>query len=165
MVARKIRRSKSSIDLDSEVSDYLLHRSAQERAAFQEGKYKKRFMDLLAELGEEESGGHRVLMLNEPILFHSYKGGKAQEKEVTGIRRQRRAGTQTLSEERTLAFLANSGLLERCTRTIQVLDEDEILAANFDGTITDEDLKKLYDVGDPTFAFYLVEGVATAEEQ
>ena len=164
MVARKIRRSKSSIDLDAEVSDYLLYRSTQERSSFQEAKYKKRFMDLLAEVGEEESGGHRVLMLNEPILFHSYKGGKPQEKEVSGIRRQRRAGTQVLSEERTLAFLASHDLLERCTRTIQVLDEDEILAANFDGTITDEDLKNLYDQGEPTFAFYLVEGTTTEEE-
>src|SRR5262245_13034698 len=116
MVARKVvRRKSTSVDLDAEVSEYLLNRSTQERASFQEGKYKRRFMDLLAEVGEEESGGHRVLMLNEPILFHSYKGGKLAEKTVSGIRRQRRAGSQTLNEERTLAFLMKRGLYEQCT--------------------------------------------------
>ena len=38
-----------------------------------------------------------------------------------------------------------------------MINEDAILAANFEGTISDDDLKALYDEGDPSYAFYLVE--------
>ena len=56
-----------------------------------------------------------------------------------------------------MAYLAKRKLLDSCTTTIQVINEDAILAANFDGTISDDDLAKLYDESE-TFAFYLVEG-------
>ena len=66
---RKIRRPvpSSSTDLDTEVSDYLLNRSMRERSSYQESKWKAKFMDLLAEIGERQEGGHRVLRLNEPL--------------------------------------------------------------------------------------------------
>lgn len=158
MVTRKVRRRPVTTDLDSEVGDYLLNRSTRERAEHQEGQYKVRFMALLAEVGELQEGEHRVIWLNEPLLFSSYKGGKLKEKTVTGIQRQYRKGTKVLNEERTLSYLANNGLLDACTRTITVIDEDAVLGANFMGTVSDEDLESLYDTSDPTYAFYLVEG-------
>ena len=156
MVTRKVKRKPRTDELEDEVGEYLLNRSTRERAEYHEGRYKRQFMDLLAEVGEEQAGGHRVIHLNEPILFHSYKAGKLQEKEITGIQRQRRAGS-SLNEERTMAYLKAMGLLERCTKTILTIDEDAILAANFEETISDDDLKKLYDEHE-SFAFYLVEG-------
>ena len=157
MATRNVRRKKETTeDLDALVADYLLNRSTRERSAFHEDQYKRRFMALLEETGTLQEGGHRVLRLNEPVVFHAYKGGKAKETEVTGIRRVRRAST-SLNEERTMAFLAKKKLLDSCTATIQVINEDAILAANFEGTISDDDLAKLYDESE-TFAFYLVEG-------
>jgi hypothetical protein len=61
-----------------------------------------------------------------------------------------------MNEERTMAFLQKRKLLASCTVTQVVINEDAILAANFEGAISDEDLEKLYDKGDPTFAFYLI---------
>jgi hypothetical protein len=159
MVARQVRRKKETTeDLDAQVADYLLNRSTRERSGYQEDTYKRRFMALLEEQGVLQEGGHRILMLNEPVVFHSYKAGKMKESEVTGIRRVERSGQTNLNEERTMAYLAKRKLLDACTTTVTVLNEDAILALNFDEKISDEDLAKLYDTSPPTYAFYLVEG-------
>lgn len=156
MATRSVRRKKSTEDLDAQVSDYLLNRSTRERSAYHEDTYKRLFMALLEDTGVLQEGGHRILKLNEPVVFHSYKGGKMKESEVTGIRRVRR-GSTSLNEERVMAFLAKRKLVDRCTSQITVINEDAILAANFEGVISDDDLAKLYDESE-TFAFYLVEG-------
>lgn len=154
---RKIRRPKAT-DLDADVSDYLLNRSMRERSSFRENQYKAQFMALLEESGEQQEGGHRVLRLSEPILFSSYNTtGKVTEKDVVGIRRVRREAT-TLDAERAMALIKAKGLEAECTKTEVVLDEDAILAANFDEKISDAALATLYDTSPPTYAFYLVEG-------
>lgn len=159
MATRTVRRKKETTeDLDAMVAEYLLNRSMSERSSYHSDTWKRRFMALLAETGELQEGGHRVLRLNESVVFHSYKAGKVKEVEVTGIRRVQRAGQTNLNEERTLAYLAKRKLLAECTTQVTVINEDAILAANFDERISDEDLAKLYDTSDPTFAFYLVEG-------
>lgn len=162
MVTRRIKRQTqdlpTTVDLDAQVGDYLLNRSALERATVVVDRYKKRFMDLLERAGVLEENGSRSLLLEEPVVFTSYKGGKAKEKEITGIRRQYRAGQTHLNEERTMAYLAKHKLLDRCTSTITVINEDAVLAANFEEKISDADLAALYDTTEPTYAFYLLEG-------
>ena len=159
MATRKVvRKTESTEDLDALVADYLLNRSTYERASHHADTYKRRFMVLLEETGELQEGGHRILRLNEPVAFHEYKGGKVKEREITGIRRVRRVGSTSLNEERTMAYLAKRKLLDACVTMQPVINEDAVLAANFDGQISDDDLAKLYDTADPTFAFYLVEG-------
>jgi hypothetical protein len=39
---------------------------------------------------------------------------------------------------------------------VQVVNEDAVLAANFEKRISDEELKGLYDESDPTYAFQLI---------
>ena len=115
-------------------------------------------MDLLAEAGEEEAGGHRVLRLDEPLVFSSYNAaGKMTEREVTGIRRVRREST-TLNAERAMELLDRKGkdMVAECTVTHVEIDEDAILAANFEGRITDEEMASLWDKSE-NHAFYLVE--------
>ena len=156
-MARRVRRTtETTEDLDALVADYLLNRSTRERSSYHEDTYKKRFLALLAETGELQEGGHRILRLNEPVVFHEYKGGKSKERDIAGIRRVRRSST-SLNEERTMAFLAKKKMLDQCVTMQPVINEDAILAANFEGTISDDDLAKLYDESE-TFAFYFVEG-------
>ena len=151
---RTIRRSQSA-DLDNEVAEYLLNRSTRERAEHQEKTWKAKFMALLEEVGEAQEGGHRVLPLNEPITFHSYKTGKVKETEVTGIRRVRREVT-ALNTDRVMKLLEDKKMVAECTVTRTDIDEDAILAANFEGRITDEEMDALWDKTE-NFAFYLVE--------
>ena len=46
-----------------------------------------------------------------------------------------------------MAFLSARKMLDECTTTQVVINEDAVLAANFEGTISDDDLKALYDEG------------------
>ena len=77
------------------------------------------------------------------------------EKEVIGIKRQRREST-VLNAERVMKLLEDKDMVADCTTTEVVLNEDAVLAANFEGRITDEEMASLWDTSE-TFAFYLVE--------
>jgi len=157
------RKTKpSSVDLETEVADYLLNRSTRERAEGREGTYKVKFMTLLAEVGELVGEGHRLLRLNEPLTFHQYKGAKATEKTIAGIKRTRRLST-TLNSDRAMAFIKRKKLKD-CTIIEEVVNEDALLALAFQGKVTDAELKSLYDEKE-SFAFNLVEAGKDDDEQ
>jgi hypothetical protein len=142
------------------MQEYLANRSMRERSSFHENAIKAKLMEILATVGvpDGEEGEHRLLRLEEPLEFTTYKAGKAKVTTIAAIQRQTRKGSMTLNEDRTLAYLAkHKTLLASCTTTVTVINEDAILAANFEGTISDDDLKALYDESDPTYAFQLIE--------
>src|SRR5262245_18831346 len=150
-------KGPSTADLELQVQDYLQNRSMRERAAFREDKSKAAFMKLLEALGELQEGGHRVLWLQEPLPYMEYKGGKPKERNIAGIRRMRSV-SQTMNTDRTMVLLKRRRLLDSCTVTVTevVINEDAILAANFEGKISDEELKALYDESE-RFSFWLVD--------
>lgn len=157
---RTVRRRKRAAapDIAGPVTEYLANRSMRERSAYHEDQLKRNLMEILAAVGVPDGDeGHRKLPLEEPQIFTTYKGGKAKQTTIVGIQRQQRKGSMHLNEERTMAYLTKRKLLPSCTTTVTVINEDAILAANFEGTIPDDDLKALYDESDPTYAFYLIE--------
>lgn len=156
MPPRKVRRKPLISDILQRAQEYLLNRSMRERSAYYEDTYKKEFMAHIAEAGVP-AGEHLQITFETPLEFVEFKGGKPVEKKVIGFERRKRKGEQTLNEERTMAYLSAKDMLAECTTTHVVLNEDAVLAANFDGRISDEDLAKLYDTGDPTYAFHLIE--------
>jgi hypothetical protein len=159
MVARKRvvqRKPVPTIDLGTVLSEYLLNRSLSERGSYHEGALKKQMMETLAEAGELQEGGHRTLHVDDPLIFQSYKTGKPVAKTIVGIERKRRA-SQSLDENKTLEMLKAKGLMDECTEVVLVVNEDAILAANFQGKITDDELAALYSESE-SFAFYQVEG-------
>ena len=152
--ARRTIPRRSAFDLVGTLAEYLQNRSIRERSEYHEGKIKGGLMDYLETTGEIIEGGHRVLELDEPLHHVTYKSGKPKEQRVTGIKRQKRT-SQTLDEDRTMVLLKELGLLDACTEIVVVLDEDAILAANYEGKISDEQLSSLYDEHEQ-YAFYLV---------
>jgi hypothetical protein len=153
-----VRKQAAIPDLGPSVEEYCLNRSTRERSSVHENKLKAQLMAVLEQVGKPDGdeGEHRKLLLNKPIEFTTYKGEKGVSKTVIGIQRQYRKGSMTLNEERTIVYLTKRKMLKDCTTTQVVINEDAVLAANFEGTISDEDLKTLYDEGKPSFAFYLV---------
>jgi len=147
---------RSSIDLDPVVKDYLLNRSMRERSAHFEDTLKKQLMTSLAEHGVAEQG-KQVLTLGAPLTYVEYKTGKPKEKMIKGIERRMRLST-TLDHDKAMALLKKKGdeILEACTSTVLVINEDAILAANYSGQITDKELNALY-TESTTYAFYLTE--------
>ena len=155
---RRVRRKRAIPDLGPSVEEYCLNRSTRERATVHENKLKGQLMDILEEVGvpDGDEGQHRKLDLEVPVEFVTYKGEKGTKKTVTAIQRQERKGSMVLNTERTMAFLQKRKLMASCTVTEVVINEDAILAANFEGAISDDDLKALYDEGKPSYAFYLI---------
>ena len=149
---RVIPRSKTG-DLLFTLREYLSNRSLRERSEFHESALKKELMEHLASEGTPE-GEHRVIELDEPEEYFAVKGGVPIPKQVTGIKRQRSV-SQSLNEERTMALLKRKDLLDQCTEVVVVLNEDAILAANYNEQITDDELKALYDDSE-RFSFWLI---------
>ena len=150
---RRIPRSTPG-DLLHTLRDYLGNRSLRERSEYHEGNLKKELMSHLETEGKPEGEGHLVIELDEPEQYFAVKAGQPQPKLVTGIKRQKRV-SQSLNEDRTMALLKEKGLLDQCTEVVIVLNEDAILAANYDESITDDELADLYDESE-SFAFYLI---------
>jgi hypothetical protein len=150
-MARRIVRRRPTIELTPAVHHYLGQRMLRERTLAEEERDKRLLMEILATSGQRSDTGHRTIMLDVP---QTYVDAQGKEKTVVGIQRQRRV-SQILDEARTMLLLQAKGLVERCTETITVLSEDKVLAANYEGLITDEELKDLYDESE-TFAFNLV---------
>lgn len=154
---RVIRRRNVPHDFVRYVQEYLQNRSLRERSSLVENHHKGVMMDVLSEVGVLQDGGHRTIHLDDPLVYVHYPSADHPiERKVTGIERKQRSGRMALNEERVLEYLQARGLVERCTTTIQIVNEDEVLAANYDGTISDDDLKGLYDEAEPTYAFYLI---------
>ena len=150
---RRIPR-RTEFDLNGTMQEYLLNRSVAERAGSIESTLKGRLMEHLETSGEEIEGGHRVIPIEPPTSYVTYKGGKSTEVGVKGIKRTRRVSTP-LNQDKAMALIKELGLLDECTEIEVVLDEDKILAANYRGAITDDQLATLYEEK-ITYAFDLI---------
>jgi len=149
-----------SLDPDvvvASVAEYLQNRSMRERSEYHEGKLKKELLALLDAAGEEVAKNKKVIELAAPLNHVHYKDGKPIEKTIVGIERRVRE-SKTLDEDRTIALLKAKGLFEQCIIRTFVIDEDAVLAANYDGSITDKELDALYGEPTKTPAFYITEG-------
>jgi hypothetical protein len=162
-VKRNVTRRPAIPAIIDTVREYLTNRSLRERSDWHEKQIKAGLMEVIATVGKPdgEESQHLRIDLSEPVEYVAYKGGKPVPTTVVAIQRQQRAGSMHLNEDRVLAFLSTlkgvrKGLAEQCLTTIQVVNEDAVLAANFEGTITDEELKGLYDESEPTYAFQLI---------
>ena len=146
-VKRTVKRTPK-IDLAQSMKDYLQNRSLRERSDREERSLKERLMAYLETHGDE---------LEIPsVPFVSYAKGSPVTKTIVGAKRTRRR-SKVLNEDLAMALIKKKGLQETCLTTIVVVDEDAILAANFEGVITDKQLADLYEEKD-TYAFNLVEG-------
>jgi hypothetical protein len=92
---------------------------------------KKVIREGVAELGVENENGHVVVAIND---------------EVSGVKNvmQQRKVSKSLDIDVAEDILKEKGIHEKCIKMVPVLDEDEIMAAYYDGTITEEDIDKMF---------------------
>jgi hypothetical protein len=142
------------LDLQATMKDYLLNRSMRERSLHFEDAHKKAMMAEL-ELRGVPGENKTTLDLDEPLMFTTYKDGVPKEKKIVGCERRSRTST-SLNEEKAMALIKKKKLEEECTEVVTVVSEDAILAANYQGKITDKELAGLYEEH-TTYAFWLTE--------
>jgi hypothetical protein len=148
---RKIRRVDEAEDGEtvsgpmSTVEQYLKYRWGREGLQTLEDSTKKELMAWLESHGENEDG-HRYFHLPYPV-----DNGKTV---VTGVKRERRSSS-VMDADAAMALVEKYSLQETCVEMVPVLNEDALLAANFEGAIPDEEFKAIYTEKE-TFAFILL---------
>jgi len=87
--------------------------------------------DGVKELGEEDSRGHIVVEVDD---------------EATGIRKvmHQRKVSKSLDIEVAENILKEKNIHERCVTMVPILNEDEIMAAFYEGLITEEDIDAMF---------------------
>lgn len=82
-------------------------------------------------LGEADDRGHIVVDIDD---------------DLTGVKKvmQQRKVTKNLDMEVATDILKAKGLYDRCVVMIPALDEQEIMAAYYDGLITEEDIDTMF---------------------
>lgn len=63
--------------------------------------------------------------------------------DVKGVNRMRKVSTK-LDMDAAETLLTEKGLFYRCTKQITTIDEDAVLAARYEGLLTDEDLATIF---------------------
>lgn len=124
----------SGVDMEPirrEVQQYVSLKDEAEAITERVNTIKKRLTTYIEDLGEVNEKGSIVL----PI-----------EDDRTGTRsivKQRRV-SKMFDEDTANSVLKNSGLLEACTKTITVLDQDAVMAAYYEGKLTDDDIDAMF---------------------
>jgi hypothetical protein len=85
----------------------------------------------LDELAEEDERGHLVVDINDTLSG------------ISKVVKQRRV-TKSLDEQVAEQILDSKGLKERCFVMIPVLNEAEIMAAFYEGLLTEEDIDSMF---------------------
>lgn len=108
----------------------LLNEKISELTAIQAG-VKQSLKEGIALRGVENDRGHFVIEFDEDV-----NGVKSimQQKKVS----------KTLDIATAEEILKDKGIHERCIEMVPVLNEDEIMAAYYEGIITEEDIDKMF---------------------
>jgi hypothetical protein len=125
--------------------EYLNSRSLREKTQAVEDRLKSDLMEIIEARGRTEGEGHKVLDLDDPWPMASNSKGKITESMVKGLMRQQRS-PQVFDGEAALVLVQAKGIEEECVTEVSYteIDEDKVLAANYDGKITDEEMASLY---------------------
>lgn len=128
-------------DVEMTARQYLQFRKGREQLQKNEDTLKKALLETLSE-EETDSSGHSYLRFPEPVDG------------VEGFKRERRV-SQIMDEDLAMKMITAYGLEDTCLETVQIINEDGLLAANFSGIIPDEAMQDLY-IETESYAFVLL---------
>ena len=123
--------------LTNEAKQYL---ALKEQISFLQDRQKEiksRLSDAVKEIGEVDGRGHITLELEDGI-------------KITNQRRESR----TLDEDLAKNLLKEKGIYEECIQTVEVIQEDAIMAAVYKGQLTESEVDAMFPTK-VTYAFLL----------
>lgn len=92
---------------------------------------KGELSDIVDKDGEPDDKGHIWLSLPEEVDG------------VTSLKRERRV-SQSLDIDAAILILTKKGLAERCIKPVPTIAEDEVMAALYEGKLTEEDVDTMF---------------------
>lgn len=120
-------------DFNTEATAYVRMRDRIEGLEKQKKSLRDRLMAFIETYGYDTSNGSLALDLPKPVAG------------VVRLVRQRSA-KKDLDADAAEQILRSRGLWDRCTTTVRVLNEDEIMACLYEGELTDGDMEEMFPV-------------------
>ena len=114
-----------------EVRQYVALQKETKDIGKRQTEVKKRLQDTVIEFGETDDRGHIRIELNDDVSG------------VSEIVNQRRV-SKALDIEVAEKILEEKGLTESCIELVPVLDEDAIMAAYYQGKLTEADIDLMF---------------------
>jgi hypothetical protein len=114
-----------------EVQQYVFLKEEVTAIEARVGTLRKRILAVVQEIGEENEKGSLVLPINDNVS------------NTANVVKQRRV-SKAFDEDKANDLLKEKGLFETVTKTIIVLDQDAVMAAYYDGKLTDEDIETMF---------------------
>jgi hypothetical protein len=91
-----------------------------------EAELKKRLLTTVEELGEEDSKGHLILEVDGVTLTKQRKVSNPLDLEVA------------------IPLLEQKNLKKQCTKTVEQIDQDEIIIAYSKGLLTEDEIESMF---------------------
>lgn len=117
--------------LRKEVQQYVFLKEEVTAIEARVGTLRKRILAAVDELGEANDKGSLVLPIDDKVS------------NTASVIKQRRV-SKVFDEDKANDVLKDKGLFESVTKTIVVLDQDAVMAAYYDGKLTDEDIESMF---------------------
>ena len=124
-------RNISEEELVGQAKEYAF---AKKQIEYFEKKAKELRENLFAHIeedGEKDSDGHIILELPESVDG------------VVSIKKQRRV-SRKVNEDAALEIIEAKGLRDRLIKTVEVIDEDELMAALYNDDLTEAEIDEMY---------------------
>ncbi len=118
-------------DLKSNVKQYVVIKDQLEMLTTRQTDIKNRLMEALEEHGETDGKGHKIIDLSDDSIG------------ITQIIRQRKA-SKTFDMETAERVLNEKNIYEKCITMVPTLNEDAIMAAFYDGVLTEEEIDSMF---------------------
>jgi hypothetical protein len=114
-----------------QVRQYVVVKDEVKFLSDRENEMKQRVIDSLKELGEEDSRGHIVAEVND------------EKTGISSVVHQKRI-SKSLDMDKAEAILNLKGIKDRCIKLVPTINEDEIMAAYYEGLITEQEVDEMF---------------------
>ena len=132
-IDEEVREIYDPNDLKSQVREYVRLKESIEALEKRSKDLRDKLMDVLDNDGLEDDKGNILYELEEPIDG------------VLRLEKQRRA-TRKLDELKAEEIIEARGLTDKVYKMVRVIDEDALMAAHYDGEITEEEIDEMFPV-------------------
>lgn len=128
----KPSRDISPVDpLIQKFRDFISFKTKIDSLTKEQNKLKEELSEYVIENGQEDDRGHIRVELPEEVEGY------------TSIQRQRRV-SMGLDMDAAILILTKKGLGERCIKSVPTIAEDEVMAALYEGKLTEEDIDAMF---------------------
>jgi hypothetical protein len=128
----KPSREISAVDpLIQKFRDFISFKTRIDSLTKEQNKVKEELVEYVIENGQEDDRGHVRVELPEEVEGY------------TSIQRQRRV-SMGLDMDAAILILTKKGLAERCIKSVPTVAEDEVMAALYEGKLTEQDIDAMF---------------------